>query len=143
VLFRHGRGHRKTSVDTEALRPIRRQENDLREEHAELALHYRNDLAGREKARDVAIKKAGGDRAAIRAALDEIGVKPMPPFPPVLVVEEPTSEGQCKLLAASRPSLGIFSNEGGQLTASPAANALFDRGYGKPTQSIDIIMPGK
>jgi hypothetical protein len=107
-------GERKTSVDTEALRPIRRQENDLREEHAELALHYQNDLAAWEKARDVAVKKAGGDRAAIRTALDRTGVKPKPPWLPLLVVEEPTYEGLCKLLAASRPSLGIFSNEGGQ-----------------------------
>ena len=107
-------GERKTSVDTEALRPIRRQENDLREEHAELALHYQNDLAAWEKARDVAVKKAGGDRAAIRTALDRTGVKPKPPWLPVLIVEEPTYEGLCKLLAASRPSLGIFSNEGGQ-----------------------------
>ena len=114
-------GERKTSVDTEALRPIRRQESDLREEHAELALHYQNDLAAWEKARDVAVKKAGGDRAAIRTALDRTGVKPKPPWLPVLIVEEPTYEGLCKLLAASRPSLGIFSNEGGQFVGGGMA----------------------
>lgn len=110
-----GTGERKTSVDTEALLPIRRQERDLRAEHLEQTPHYQNDLAAWERARDVAIKKAGSDRAAIKAALDHIGVKPVPPWLPVLTVEEPTYEGLCKLLAISRPSLGIFSNEGGQV----------------------------
>lgn len=107
-------GERKTSVDSEALRPIRRQEADLREEHAERALDHQNDLVAWEKAREASIKKLGRDRTAIKAALDEIGEKPKPPWLPVLVVQEPTYEGLCKLLAVSRPSLGIFSNEGGQ-----------------------------
>jgi hypothetical protein len=107
-------GERKTAVDAEALRSIRRQEADLREEHAELSLDYANDLVAWDKAREASMKKLGRDRAAIKAALDEIGARPTPPWLPVLVVEEPTYEGLCKLLAASRPSLGIFSNEGGQ-----------------------------
>jgi hypothetical protein len=107
-------GERKTSVDTEALRPIRRQEADLRDEYAERLPDYQNDLLAWEKAREAAMKKAGRDRAAIKQALDEIGPKPEAPWLPVLAVTEPTYEGLCKLLAVSRPSLGVFSSEGGQ-----------------------------
>jgi hypothetical protein len=107
-------GERKTAVDSEALRPIRRQEADLREEHTELALSYMNDLTAWERAREASIKKLGRDRAAIKAALDELGAKPTPPWLPVLAVAEPTYEGLCKLFATSRPSLGVFSSEGGQ-----------------------------
>jgi hypothetical protein len=107
-------GERKTSVDSEALRPVRRQEADLREEHFERSLDYQNELVAWEKAREASIKKLGRDRAAIKATLDELGARPTPPWLPVLIVQEPTYEGLCKLLAVSRPSLGIFSNEGGQ-----------------------------
>jgi hypothetical protein len=107
-------GERKTSVDSEALRPIRRQEADLREEYAESLPGYQNDMVAWEKAREASIKKLGRDRAAIKAALDDLGPRPTPPWLPVLAVAEPTYEGLCKLLALSRPSLGIFSSEGGQ-----------------------------
>jgi hypothetical protein len=107
-------GERKTSVDNEALRPVRRQEADLREEYAESLPGYQNDVVAWEKAREASIKKLGRDRAAIKAALDELGSRPTQPWLPVLAVAEPTYEGLCKLLALSRPSLGIFSAEGGQ-----------------------------
>ncbi len=107
-------GERKTSVDSEALRPIRRQEADLRDEYAESLPGYQNDVVAWEKARESSIKKLGRDRAAIKAALDELGARPTPPWLPVLAVSEPTYEGLCKLFATSRPSLGVFSSEGGQ-----------------------------
>jgi hypothetical protein len=107
-------GERKTSVDSEALRPIRRQEADLREAYAEDLPGHQNDVLAWEKAREASMKKLGRDRAAIKAALDELGARPTAPWLPVLAIAEPTYEGLCKLFATSRPSLGVFSSEGGQ-----------------------------
>jgi hypothetical protein len=106
-------GERKTSVDIEATRPIRRQENDLREQYAIDLPGWKNDHLAWEKAKEVAIKKAK-DRSAIKAALDAVGEEPKAPWLPTLTTDDPTWEGMCKLFAVSRPSLGVFSSEGGQ-----------------------------
>jgi hypothetical protein len=60
------------------------------------------------------VKKAKGDQARIKAALDGMGPPPVPPLEPLLVCGEPTFEGLVKLLAVGWPSVGIFAAEGGQ-----------------------------
>src|SRR5262249_10611256 len=109
-------GERKTGVDEEALWPIRKREAILREKYDAQRLSYENHKLAWEKARDTAIKDKNvrGDRARLKAALDKLGPPPIPPLEPILTSGEPTYEGLCKLLALSWPSVGIFSDEGGQ-----------------------------
>jgi len=109
-------GERKSAVDEEALWAVRKREDALREKYGAERLAFENDKAAWEKAREAAVKDKSvkGDRARIKAALDKIGPPPIPPLEPVLLVGEPTYEGLCKLLALSCPSVGIFSDEGGQ-----------------------------
>jgi hypothetical protein len=107
-------GERKTAVDEEALRPIRQREAELRESFASEILTYQNDQLAWEKAREKRVKDAKGDRAKIKAALDELGPAPPRPLEPILTCGEPTYEGLCKLLLVGQPSVGIFAAEGGQ-----------------------------
>jgi Protein of unknown function (DUF3987) len=107
-------GERKSTVDREALWPVRKREAALREAHDTNALAYANARDAWEAARSTAIKRGKADGDAIRAALDTLGPAPRAPLLPLLTCPEPTFEGMCKLLAAGQPSVGIFAAEGGQ-----------------------------
>jgi hypothetical protein len=118
-------GERKTAADGEALWPVRKREKALREAFDEALPSYENQKVAWEKARDHAVKKAKGDRAAIKSALDAIGPPPTPPLSPMLTCPEPTYEGLCKYLQSGQPSIGVFSSEGG----------LFIGGHGMSDES--------
>jgi hypothetical protein len=63
-------GERKTAADNEALWPVRKREKALREAFDEALPSYENQKVAWEEARDHAVKKAKGDRGAIKFALD-------------------------------------------------------------------------
>ena len=107
-------GERKTSVDREALSPVRTRENALRETLDAERRDYDNSQLAWDKAREAAVKNGKGNRADIKAALDKLGPPPLPPLEPLLTCPEPTYEGLCKLFAVGWPSVGIFASEGGQ-----------------------------
>jgi hypothetical protein len=107
-------GERKSASDAEAMRPIRAFECTLAVSYDLDLNSYYNDKAAWEAARKDAISKGKGNRAAIKTALDTIGPVPIEPLLPLLTCPEPTYEGLCRLLAAGRPSIGIFAAEGGQ-----------------------------
>ena len=107
-------GERKTGTDSQACWPVQKHERSLREKYDLILPGYLNDRDAWEKAREVAKNKAKGDRVAMKAALDKLGPPPTAPLLPMLTVEEPTYEGLYKLLTVGLPSIGIFSNEGGQ-----------------------------
>ena len=118
-------GERKTAADSEALWPVRKREKALREAFDEALPSYENQKVAWEEARDHAVKKAKGDRGAIKFALDAIGPAPIPPLPSMLTCPEPTYEGLCKYLQSGQPSIGVFSSEGG----------LFIGGHGMSDES--------
>jgi hypothetical protein len=79
--------------------PIKAHEAKLRQQNELREPDYRNDKLAWEKAREAAVKKGKGDRAAIKEALDALGPPPLPPLDPMLVSPEPTYEGLCKQFA--------------------------------------------
>lgn len=58
--------------------------------------------------------------AAMEEALRELGEEPRQPLDPSIVVVEPTMPGLEKTFQSSRPSLGLFSDEGGQMIGGHA-----------------------
>jgi Protein of unknown function (DUF3987)/Primase C terminal 2 (PriCT-2)/RepB DNA-primase from phage plasmid len=106
-------GERKTAADNEALWPVRKREEALREEFDVEALIYENQKIAWKEAQDHAVKKAKGNREAIESALDAIGPPPTPPLMSMLTCPEPTYEGLCKYLQLGQPSIGVFASEGG------------------------------
>lgn len=118
-------GERKSACDARLVGAIRARER-------ELAIKYR---AEREawtrrltiwKAQHDAIvsgsRKKGGDPMAAEAALRVLGPEPQPPALIDRTVSEPTFEGLTKLFAIGQPSLGLFSDEGGQFLGGHAMN---------------------
>jgi Protein of unknown function (DUF3987) len=150
-------GERKSATDTEAMWPVRRREETLRDAHDSEALRYANDRAAYDKAREEVLKKGKGDRATIRAALDALGTPPLPPLTPLLTCPEPTYEGMCRLLAGGQPSIGIFAAEGAQfigghgmreearLCTAAGLSAIWD---GDPIRRVRVgdgtlVLPGR
>jgi hypothetical protein len=107
-------GERKSAVDQEALRPVRRREAALNEAYPRELFEYENNRIGWALLRKAAIKDAGNNLAAAMATLIAAGPKPLPPLQPLLTCADPTFEGLCLLLPDSLPSIGIFAAEGGQ-----------------------------
>ena len=64
----------------------------------------------------------GGKRIAARADLDAHGPEPAAPPSTDRTVTEPTFEGLTRLFAEGQPSLGLFSDEGGQFPGGHAMN---------------------
>ena len=106
-------GERKSAADGEALEPLRRREEEIREQYARARPSYDNAKAAWDEARKKALGKAKGDYAAGRDALERLGPTPVPPPAPMLLVREPTLGGLHKLFGEAEPSLGLFSDEGG------------------------------
>lgn len=114
-------GERKSATDSEALRPVRRFEAELRQANVEERRAYEIHQAAydAERRRILADKKTAGVEAK-QQALDDLGPQPVAPMTPLITAPEPTFEGLTKLFASGRPSLGLFATEGGQLIGGHA-----------------------
>lgn len=113
-------GERKTTADDLAMKPVRQFEGELAAEHDSARLDYRNRLDAWKHTRSEGLKAKGPEAKA--AALAALGPEPVPPPDPLLTCPEPTFEGLCKLYLTGRPSLGLFSSEGGQFIGGHGMN---------------------
>lgn len=114
-------GERKSSVDRLALSPVTEKEEHLRADAVAERVAYAADKTAWEAARDEARKKAKtGGRAAVRAALLDLGPEPRPPASPMLLIADPTPEALVLHLAEGRPWGGVFTAEGGLLVGGAA-----------------------
>lgn len=117
-------GERKSACDRPFLGALR-----AREREAEIAYRADRDDWKRQqaiwKAQSDAIVSASkkGDRLAGEAKLRAMGPEPQPPRLVDRTVTEPTFEGLTKLFADGQPSLGLFSDEGGQFLGGHAMNS--------------------
>jgi hypothetical protein len=111
-------GERKSSCDAplmSALRAFEKEQANVQRADME---GWQNALALWKGERDrilVEAKKCKGEkRTAAQADLERLGAEPAAPPSTDRVVTEPTYEGLTRLFAQGQPSLGIFSDEGGQ-----------------------------
>lgn len=104
-----GTGDRKSSADSFALAAVRLVEADLWRRYREEKTSAENDVA----AYKVAVTKAKASKGDVKAALAELGQEPQLPPMPIILATEGTIEGLQKLFVESRPSMGLFSDEGG------------------------------
>lgn len=109
-------GERKSSADSEAMKPVQMWEAELRQQYDSALPNYRDERQAWEKARmDVQNSKNNkGNAQAMKAALQSIGPEPQPPLHPLVTCNEPTLEGLCLSLSTGQASQGLFSSEGGQ-----------------------------
>lgn len=106
-------GERKSSCDRLLMQPVRAFERELADgsKAEEVRARNRRELWERERKRIM----AEGSGTAQLADLEALGPEPEGPLSPIIILTEPTFEGVAKRLATSRPSQGIFSDEGGAL----------------------------
>lgn len=120
-------GERKSSCDAPLMAALRAYER-------EQALAQREEIAAWENAfalwkgeRDRILNEAkrgkGEKRVAARADLNALGKAPSAPPSPDRTVTEPTYEGLTRKFAEGMPTLGIFSDEGGQFLGGFAMNS--------------------
>lgn len=109
-------GDRKSTADTEALRPVRMHETNLKKEYAAENGAWRIAHAAwtAEHKKIEADKKL--DRTSREAELSTLGPAPQEPTRPLLTAPEPTVEALAKHWHVLPGALGLFSAEGGQMT---------------------------
>lgn len=120
-------GERKSSCDAKLMASLRTYE---REQAAELGAdtqNWQNKHAlwrgERESILTEAKKSKGEKRTAAQADLSALGSEPTAPPAPDRTVTEPTFEGLTRKYTEGMPSLGIFSDEGGQFLGGYAMSA--------------------
>lgn len=104
-----GTGDRKSSADGFALKGVRDVEADLWRRYREEKQSHDNDL----NAFKAQVTRAKGAKGDVKDALDALGNEPQAPPMPIILATEGTIEGLQKLFVESRPSMGLFSDEGG------------------------------
>jgi len=119
-------GERKSATDKVLMQGLRDFERERAGEHRDEMQSWRNDKAIWKSDHEKIMgefKKKSGDRVSAQADLDELGAEPAEPLTPNLTATEPTLEGLHKLFAAGQPSLGVFSDEGGQFLGGHGMSA--------------------
>ena len=106
-------GERKSTADSFALKPVRDFERELAEADASLRQAWLVKSAAHESAAKHLHNKLKQDRAALEAALHELGA---PPLPPMLSIIAPggdqTFEGLFRVYQHGRPSLAMLCDDG-------------------------------
>lgn len=115
-------GERKSAADFEALFAIRQFEKSLRDFYDGALPAYRNKMDAWEAERDKIKRDKKSDVAAKALQFDALGLPPIAPLKPMLTCPEPTFEGLCRLYVDGLPTLGIFSDEGGQFVGGHGLN---------------------
>jgi len=120
-------GERKSSCDGPLMAGLhefeREQASAQREAHASWQNAHALWKGERERILADARKGKGEKRTAAQVDLDALGPEPAAPPNADRTVTEPTFEGLTRLFATGQPSLGIFSDEGGQFLGGHAMNS--------------------
>jgi hypothetical protein len=120
-------GERKSACDTPLMAALRDHEREEAKAQRDALQSWTNTHALWKGERDrilLEAKKGKGEkRTAAQADLDALGPEPAAPPSADRTVTEPTFEGLTKLFAHGNPSLGLFSDEGGQFLGGHAINS--------------------
>ncbi|MCM2560920.1 YfjI family protein [Lutimaribacter sp. EGI FJ00015] len=120
-------GERKSACDAPLMAALRDHEREQATAQRDAMESWRNAQALWKGERDRILldaKKGKGEkRTAAQADLESLGPEPDAPQSADRTVTEPTFEGLTKLFATGQPSLGLFSDEGGQFLGGHAMNS--------------------
>jgi hypothetical protein len=120
-------GERKSACDAPLMATLRQHEKERAKAQREEMQSWTNAHALWKGERDrilmEAKKSKGEKRTAAQADLEALGSEPEAPASADRTVTEPTFEGLTKLFAHGNPSLGLFSDEGGQFLGGHAMNS--------------------
>ncbi|OYZ08258.1 MAG: hypothetical protein B7Y36_17350 [Novosphingobium sp. 28-62-57] len=106
-------GERKTSCDEKLVQTLREYEKEQAKAYREERKAFGHEHAIWKKQYDKALTQVKTGKTG-KAELAALGPEPAPPAMRDRLVSEPTYEGLTRLFAEGQPSLGLFSDEGGQ-----------------------------
>jgi len=109
-----GSSERKSSADKLALHAVREREAEMQRDFVSAQASFQIEQAAYKAARKKA-ETGSKNRNQIRDDIDACGPEPLAPPTPLLLADDITIQGLHKLLAEAMPSLGLFSDEGGQM----------------------------
>ena len=110
-------GERKTAVDRVALEPHRQHEKQMREVYREDMKAFRSEKRLFDANLTKSLKAKNGKESSLQ---NDLGIEPVAPLEPFLLVEEPTYQGLMRLLINGQPSIGLFTDEAGQFLGGHA-----------------------
>ena len=120
-------GERKSACDAPLMAGLRDHEREQARAQRDAFQTWQNAHAlwkgERDRILGEAKKGKGEKRTAAQADLQALGPEPAAPPSADRTVTEPTFEGLTRLFAHGQPSLGIFSDEGGQFLGGHAMNS--------------------
>ena len=120
-------GERKSACDAPLMAALRDHEREQAKAQRDAIQSWANAHALWKGERDRILLEArkgkGEKRTAAQADLEALGAEPEAPPSADRTVTEPTFEGLTKLFAHGQPSLGLFSDEGGQFLGGHAMNS--------------------
>ena len=120
-------GERKSACDVPLLTALREHEREQAKARRDGLQSWENAFAlwkvERDRILGEAKKGKGEKKVAAQADLDALGPEPAAPPSADRTVTEPTFEGLTRLFAHGQPSLGLFSDEGGQFLGGHAMNS--------------------
>ena len=120
-------GERKSACDAPLMAALRAHEKEAAQAQRDAMQSWTNAHAlwkgERDRILGDAKKGKGEKRMAAEADLHALGPEPAAPPSADRTVTEPTFEGLTKLFATGQPSLGLFSDEGGQFLGGHAMNS--------------------
>lgn len=106
-------GERKSTADTFALKPVREFERELAEAEAGERMAYQAAAAAHETAAKRLHQTLKNDRAALKAALMDLGPAPLPPLLSILAPGgDQTFEGLFRVYQHGCPSLAMLCDDG-------------------------------
>ena len=111
-------GERKSACDAPLMAGLRAHEIQASQGQREALGSWENAHALWKKDRERIVNGKAEKRTAAQADLEALGPEPAAPPSADRTVTEPTFEGMTKLFATGNPSLGLFSDEGGQFLRS-------------------------
>ncbi|WP_171060996.1 YfjI family protein [Poseidonocella sp. HB161398] len=135
-------GERKSSCDDLIMEPIYQYERDQSASWKLRLSEYEVLKRVHETGISDIVKKLGDRGAKGERAAPLLELEPAPDLPrrPERLVSEPTFEGLTKLLAIGQPSLGVFSDEGGQFLNG---YAMSQDQRGKTLAAFNFLWQGK
>jgi len=119
-------GERKSACDAPLMAALRDHEKEAAKAQREALRTYENEYALWKGERDRILLEAKKNKSEKRVASQaDLEALKEPSAPPSAdrTVTEPTFEGLTKLFATGQPSLGLFSDEGGQFLGGHAMNS--------------------
>lgn len=106
-------GERKSSCDEKLMHTLREYEREQAKLYRDERKAFGHELAIWKKRHEHTLSKVKGGSVGLRD-IEALGPEPAPPPLRERLVSEPTYEGLTRLFAEGQPSLGLFSDEGGQ-----------------------------